>query len=232
MEQLDKSKYLGWKLVGEGGYAKVYKAFDKDQGIDVAIKEIAYSKTNFDVYDMDRMDEITALQSIDEYVPQYYGYWVDDTPGNEYTYIVQEFIYGQTVEELYYDEEDNDRELTDGDWERLWIIAGKLLEAVSYINEIGWIHGDLSPSNLMWTGTDLIVIDLGMATRENKSRWDDVSMVMSTIKNAAQIVVGKDDSLHPVQDRIRMLRDYYNKNRGGIDVSDLLNYYRDISQHF
>lgn len=228
MEQLDKSKYVGWEFVGEGGYAKVYKAFDTVHGIDVAIKKVWYSEKEFESHDLDRLDEIHALQSIDKYVPQYYGYWIDDTPGEQSTYIVQQFIYGQTVEQLYYDEEGNDRELTDGDWERLWIITGKLLEAIAYINELGWTHGDLSPSNLMWTGSDLVVIDLGMAKRGNVSRWDDVSMVMSTIKNAAQIVVSRDDSLHLVQDRIRELKDYYTENRKRITVANLLQKYREI----
>lgn len=230
MEQLDPSKYVGWEFVGEGGYAKVYKALDTEHQIDVAIKQVRYSAKEFEDHNMKRFDEIEALQSIDRYVPQYYGYWIQDTSEEQNTFIVQQFIYGETVEQLYYDEDGNDRELTDGDWERLWIIAGKLLEAVVYINSLGWVHRDLSPSNIMWTGSDVVIIDLGMARRDHTSDWGDVSMIVSTIKNAAQIVVAKDESLHPVQDRIRALKDFYMKHRKSIitSVEDLLIYYRQL----
>ena len=47
--------------------------------------------------------------------------------------------------------------------EKAWFILGELLEAVTEMNMLGYQHGDLHGNNVLWTGTNVVIIDLGTA---------------------------------------------------------------------
>lgn len=143
------------KVLGSGGFGKVYEAVDLHSGETIALKEM-FSKTD-DWEQCCNMTEVKALQSLNH-----------ANIVNLKEVILQDqklfLVYELLDRDLYrlIDEKRSQRQLIEEDKIKLYIY--QLLKGVSYIHKKGYIHRDLKPENLMLTEQDFLlkITDFGI----------------------------------------------------------------------
>ena len=158
------------KKLGAGGYAVVYKAYDKDLDEVRALKVFPNLADN-DLYEIEKLraeckliDKIKATS-----VVQFYGISIKSNP----KYIVLEYVPGGTLEEKLAKAlgfRFSEKEAVE--------IATKIASAMRDVHSEGIIHKDLKPSNIMITDKgDIKVMDFGIsiALRSTKSRTEATS---------------------------------------------------------
>lgn len=179
-------KYFVGKVIGEGGFGITYIGFNMDTDLPVAIKE--YFPAELSTRDTLQGNNINIFAGeaeqlykvgLEKYLREARNLGMfSDLPGivmvkdffyeNETAYIIMEYINGVTVKD------------------HLTKVGGKMkhndvikmmkpvLEAMSSIHEVGIIHRDISPDNIMITRNNQIKLtDFGAArvfdTEDNKS---------------------------------------------------------------
>jgi serine/threonine protein kinase len=160
------------QLVGSGAYAAVYRAAD-EMGRIVALKEYFPAVHPRDVQQLrilwEREKYVLTQVSPHPLMPTFY----DAFEYNKQLYIAQEFIEGQTLQEIIYRYKKLDR-----DWMLKWAI--NLCDALTFLHERCIVHHDLKPANLKITPDGhLVVLDYGAAQYFGPQR-DDVPEVFQT----------------------------------------------------
>jgi len=160
--------YQGLKMIGRGGFARVYmiesksnktcfaaKAFTKDYGIH---PEKIRAK-------MALINEINIMRSLDhENIIKLYE--VHET--DKSVYLVMELVKGQTLESLikkkiFIDDLSGSQSMK---------MIYSILDALRYLAEQGIMHRDLKPSNiLIQDGGKVKIVDFGMATYINTPKY-------------------------------------------------------------
>jgi serine/threonine protein kinase len=141
-------------LLGEGGMAKVYLAYDKKFDTNVAVKLLNKEYTHNEnirkrfvaeaksMFRMSHPNIIKVTDLIDE----------KDTVA-----FVMEYIEGETLKEYI----DRKGRLTDNE---IKSIFSQMLDAVGYVHEQNLVHRDIKPSNFMVTpGGKVKLMDFGIA---------------------------------------------------------------------
>ena len=149
--------------VAEGGMATVYEAWDREAETEVALKII-----KAEIFDDPNLRE-RFRREIDVMEALKHPYLLEILESGQLDdkrlYIVLPLHRQGTVADV----------LREGPVERTMLMdwARRLLEALSYMHEMGVIHRDLKPSNLLRTGRKIIVADFGIALRaEDMDRRD------------------------------------------------------------
>lgn len=145
------------------GY-NVYKGLDKINKYDVAIKIFkSYGSTiNRNTY----CREIEVMKKIQEtdcqsYAPKIYDSFITDNTlinsGRPIFVIVQELLYGSTLDEIIY---------TNKNIDYLYMIASHVLKIVDCLHKNNIVHNDIKSSNFIWNGKLLKIIDFGESSYE------------------------------------------------------------------
>lgn len=79
----------------------------------------------------------------------------------KHNFIVMEYI-PKTIE-MYVCENNKTKLLSSCD------ILKKLIDAVTYLHNFGYVHRDLKPDNILVKNNEILLIDLGMTTKENNN---------------------------------------------------------------
>lgn len=146
------SRYIIKELVGKGGMAQVYRAYDPQTQRDVAIKVIGVGREQ-DQVSRKRFEleaKIMASLSHPNIVPVLdYGY-IDGKP-----YLVMEYIKGGSISDVVDKQIPYDK--------AAWLLA-PIAKALDYIHHQKIIHRDIKPGNILLsqTGTPLLS-DFGIA---------------------------------------------------------------------
>jgi hypothetical protein len=153
MEALDVVSRFGDRfdapcVVGEGSTATVLQAFDRELGVQVALK-VAFPEARSTVL---REFQLGAVLS-HPHLPTY----VQCLEADDQLMVVLEWVEGVDLADL------------PGPVEPDWIetLLEQVSSALGYLHTAGLVHGDLQPSNLR-VGTDgwVTLLDLGFATRD------------------------------------------------------------------
>lgn len=156
------SRYVDWRQVGEGGFARVFKVFDTRLNQHAAIKLLKLdAMRNADM--RRRMEDglandVLAARSLysKSICPTY-----DLYDGPEGVGLVMEFIDGIELRKWLNDRKDDRFSRTPECLEVLRSVTAALVEAHAKI-----IHRDLKPENIMLRGGDIrapVIMDLGFA---------------------------------------------------------------------
>lgn len=151
-------KVLWKKPLGEGGFGAVYLATDRKSGEKVALKQISKKYTN----DMGFQREMDAFMHLRRYGghPNICGLRENFDEGNYFYFSLDLISGGEMFDHLIrsgpYSEEDAARHVRD------------VASALNFMHEIGFVHGDLKPENLMLSTentSDAVIklIDFGCA---------------------------------------------------------------------
>ena len=154
--------------LGRGQYGIAYLAWDTVHSRDVVLKHASASR------------EVGALQKLSSH-PYCAAFLLCLHEVIRYggrDYLVLEYIPGTVLE------------YGDFPLEKLWLMLGELLQAITYIHSQGYTHGDIHDRNIMWTGTEVKLIDFGRAGESppgDMSYRYDVVYVLAAIMNHANI---------------------------------------------
>jgi serine/threonine protein kinase len=144
------------KLIGEGAFARVYRARDATEGRNVALKILKEAfRTDAEILERFRR-EAFAVASIDSpHVVSLYDFGVS---GDE-MFIAMEYIEGPTLRELAAAREWDARSLR--------LVVGQIAEAVAAAHKQNIVHRDLKPENVVLvrraSGHQVKVLDFGLA---------------------------------------------------------------------
>ncbi len=146
------------EVVGEGGMATVYKAFQKSLQRSVAVKVLYYYEDNSLARFELEAKAIASLRHRNILIIYEYGEQ-ESTP-----YIVMEYVDGGTLEDR----------LIEGEpmaWKRAIDLIIPVSEALFYAHEQGIIHRDIKPSNVLMPQDDWPVLaDFGLVKHSDEDQ--------------------------------------------------------------
>lgn len=147
-------KYTIKSLLGRGGMAEVYRAYNPDLAQDVAIKVLNPSFVKSDEASTRFRREAQAIAGLSHSnIVRVYDFAVQD----HYHYMVMELLDGVPLDELL-------KEYPQGmPHDQITNFFGQLASAVSYAHEQGVIHRDIKPSNMIIVEDRLVLTDFGLA---------------------------------------------------------------------
>ncbi len=150
------------QLIGEGGMATVYKAFQPSLNRHVAVKVLYYQEDTSRVRFLREAKAIAALRHRNILIIYEYGEQ-DNVP-----FIVMEYVPGGTLEDRL-----NGQPL---EWRRMVELTIPVAEALAYAHSHGIIHRDVKPSNILMPQDDWPVLaDFGLVKRSE----DEKGLTMS-----------------------------------------------------
>lgn len=179
----DLSEYKIGDLLGEGTYGQVFKATGKEGKV-YAIK---FSKTPYvvglpteineliqEVYGLWKnelgLGEIVALKKIRTLknrglLPVMVDYGVTTRDNDPVSFIVMEYIEGKTLTKFMDCSYESGWYMSQEQFNRL---SSLLFGAVSIFHSLGFVHLDINPNNIMFTGESIKLIDFGFSCSAEK----------------------------------------------------------------
>ena len=181
-------RYLVGRVLGEGGFGITYIGCDLNLEMKVAIKEYfpidrvyRFSNASLDVSNYSHaaekfhsgkvkfLQEARTMARLDK--QQNIVCVKDFFEKNNTAYIVMEYVEGTTLKELV-----NQRGGRIPAGELLYMLA-PLFPALTSVHELGLIHRDISPDNLMLENGKIILLDFGCA-RESASQSETMTIAL------------------------------------------------------
>ncbi|MEU4790454.1 protein kinase [Micromonospora tulbaghiae] len=145
--------------VGAGGMSVIWRARDEVLDRVVAVKVLAPSlAADARFRDMVREEARSAAQLDHPHVTAVHDYGETVAPDGSITsFVVMELLSGEELEHL----------LTQGPlpWPAAVETGAQVAEALAAAHRLGIVHRDVTPANVMMTGTGAKVLDFGIATR-------------------------------------------------------------------
>ncbi len=153
-QELFAGRYRLDGLVGSGGMANVYKAYDEKTGVSVAIKMLKDEHKD-DMEFLRRFErEANAVISLSH--PNIVQSYEAGTDENGVSYIALEYVEGMTLKEYIKVRGCiPPRETVN--------IANQVLDALKHAHDNGIIHRDVKPQNVMISGNSVKLTDFGIA---------------------------------------------------------------------
>ena len=165
-------RYALKELIGQGGMADVYLAYDEILKRTVAVKVMRSSLIGDPVYVTRFHREASAAASlIHKNIVQIYDVGEDE----DNYYIVMEYVPGQTLKELIHKRGAlHYVEAVD--------IMKQVVSATSKAHSMGIVHRDLKPQNIMVTDSGVVKIgDFGIASIQSLSQVTQTDTIMGSL---------------------------------------------------
>ena len=182
------NRYRLDQIIGRGGMAEVWRAWDTRLGRDVAIKRLRADLATDPTFQARFQREAQSAAGLNHpnIVSVYDTGAQKDASGVEIPFIVMELVQGTTLRDLLRD----GRQILP---ERSLEFTAGVLDGLSYAHRHGIVHRDIKPGNVMLTTTGTIkVMDFGIARA--------VSDTSATMTQTAA-VIGTAQYLSPEQAR-------------------------------
>ncbi|WP_329049033.1 protein kinase [Amycolatopsis sp. NBC_01488] len=166
-------------LIGSGGTARVYQAFDRRMRRDVAVK--VYDRGAVAVEQLRRAREKTIQASIDH--PRVVALFDSGTDGDR-PYLVMQLVAGENLAQR----------LLGGPLpvEQVTELAAQLAEALAHVHDRRVVHRDLKPANVLLGGDGPLISDFGIAHELDSTHVTGTGLVTGTAAYLApEQVVGE-----------------------------------------
>ncbi|MGW4466734.1 protein kinase domain-containing protein [Micromonospora sp. NPDC004704] len=145
--------------IGAGGMSVIWRARDEVLDRVIAIKVLSASlAADAKFRDMVREEARAAAQLVHPHVTAVHDYGEEVSPDGTVTaFVVMELLTGEELE----------TRLLDGPlpWVEAVEICAQVAEALAAAHELGIVHRDITPSNIMMTSVGAKVLDFGIATQ-------------------------------------------------------------------
>jgi serine/threonine protein kinase len=169
-----EKRYEIREKIGQGGLGAVYRGYDIRMSRDIAIKRISVANDDPELQEESTrqlVKEAGALASLQHpHIVTIYDVGSDqDGP-----YVVMELISGKTLDELI--------ERAPLTWTDFRELAVQTMEALIAAHELGMIHGDIKPTNLMLTWLpsgkfQMKIVDFGLATLTHSQSLEELQVI-------------------------------------------------------
>ncbi|MBN4076594.1 protein kinase [Gemmatimonas aurantiaca] len=164
--------YTTISTLGEGGMARVYLA-ENEAGEKFALKisraSVPYARETL-------VAEYESYQKLNhDCFPKVYDLIED----GERLVMVMDLLEGSDLEIVLEDRREGVGMFEDP--EETIKVALKIMQAMSYAGEVGIVHADLKPANILINGDDVKVIDFGLATGVTTLTAEDIKEIKGTI---------------------------------------------------
>jgi len=177
--------YTMGDFIGQGAFAKIYEAIDKNSMKKYAVKTINYTTFNNPIVILNMIiNEIQVLKRVSHpNIVQYYGaYLHEDT-----IYIVMEYCKNGSIQEIY---SDMRKPLSE---EQTIYLCYQVLKALQYLHENGIVHRDIKGANiLLEEDGNVKIIDFGTSGDlffgEEKEKRNRLSFVGTPYWMAPEII--------------------------------------------
>ena len=181
-------RYRVVSLIGNGGMAKVFRAFDEALTRDVAIKLIPLADSNPEAVRRQR-NETDVLASLNHHaLVTLFDVGTTATREGEHAYLVMEYVDGPTLRSMI-DEPMPAREVAE--------IGENIAEALHYTHGRGIVHRDIKPANIL-------LADSAMPDRRYHAKLADFGIARlmgSAHLTSTGFIVGTASYLSPEQAR-------------------------------
>lgn len=184
------------KILGEGSFGTIYKAVSKVDDQTYAIKKLKNigSVEANTIQEFEIMKRISYEGSCHPHIVCYYDIFkaIDDK-GVENIYVVMEFINGNSLYDKMSKVESQNKKLP---MPTIKKYMKQLLETMAFMHNMGMVHLDLKPENIMINENgDIVILDFGFAC----------SIIEQKIK--CNRIAGTDDYMSPelVMARLRLI---------------------------
>ncbi|MET7705288.1 protein kinase [Micromonospora sp. NPDC005413] len=145
--------------IGAGGMSVIWRARDEVLDRVVALKVLAPSlAADARFRGMVREEARAAAQLVHPHVTSVHDYGETVAPDGSITsFVVMELLSGEELE----------LRLTEGPlpWTEAVEVGAQVADALAAAHRLGIVHRDITPANVMMTGTGVKVLDFGIATR-------------------------------------------------------------------
>ncbi|MGC4744477.1 protein kinase domain-containing protein [Micromonospora sp. DT201] len=145
--------------IGAGGMSVIWRARDEVLDRVVALKVLAPSlAADARFRGMVREEARAAAQLVHPHVTSVHDYGETVAPDGSLTsFVVMELLSGEELE----------LRLTEGPlpWAEAVEVGAQVADALAAAHRLGIVHRDITPANVMMTGTGVKVLDFGIATR-------------------------------------------------------------------
>ncbi|MCO8121023.1 protein kinase [Stieleria sp. TO1_6] len=157
LPRVNYNEFVLGKLIGSGGFGKVYLARMQSDGRTVAVKFLRKAFWQIEDARQSFLREIDIASQVSHPgVIRYLGYGESPHGG---PYVISEWIDGHSLQ--------NATAAKEQQWIR-WLV--QICEAIQAVHQVGLIHGDLTPSNVLVDAHDRITItDFGFSQASAKS---------------------------------------------------------------
>lgn len=194
------------ELIGQGGMADVYLAYDDILKREVAVKILRSSLTGDPIYITRFHREARAAAALcHRNIVEIYDVGEED----DLYYIVMEYVRGQTLKELI-----NKRgalhyvEAVD--------IMKQVVSATALAHSMGIVHRDLKPQNILVTDSGIVKIaDFGIASIQSLSQVTQTDTIMGSLHYLAP-EIARGEKATPQSDIYALGVVFYELLRGGV----------------
>lgn len=177
-------RYTIYDLLGMGSYGLTYLCTDEQTGQDVALKESKPSKGKLAVRLLDREADVMNRMEHPA-IPQL----LDVFTYRARSYIVTEYILGETLEQCIFDQ---GRKYTEQECLEL---VRQLLAPIMHVHEQGFIHGDVRIPNVILRDGQVHLIDFGLARRMGEPLLPELKRRMRELPEPEDELAAPDQDL-------------------------------------
>lgn len=177
-------RYTIHDLLGMGSYGLTYLCTDEQTGQDVALKESKPSKGKLAVRLLDREADVMNRMEHPA-IPQL----LDVFTYRARSYIVTEYILGETLEQCIFDQ---GRKYTEQECLEL---VRQLLDPIMHVHEQGFIHGDVRIPNVILRDGQVHLIDFGLARRMGEPLLPELKRRMRELPEPEDELAAPDQDL-------------------------------------
>lgn len=156
-ETILDDRFVVQELLGQGGFATVYKVFDSTAEVMRVLKLVLAD--HMSVYQRLRQ-EYKTLEQLPPHPYVSRVVWADQLADGT-PYILFEYVKGLDVKKVV---EEHTLSLEDA-----LTLASQVAEGLAHLHDHGVYHQDIKPSNLLWTGHSVRIIDFNVAVSDQNS---------------------------------------------------------------
>lgn len=165
-------RYQAMRLIGQGGFGRTFLAIEVDNPVaepteqhspPCVIKQLLPQQPNTTGVELTLFQqEAQRLKELGQHsqIPALIDFFEQD----DRLYLVQEFINGQTLEQVLSEQ----GPFTET---QIWQLLKDLLPVLKFIHDRQVIHRDIKPANLIQSGDRLFLVDFGAAKLVDPADW-------------------------------------------------------------
>lgn len=173
------SRYSIMERIGTGGMARVYRAKDETLERDVAVKILHDHLADDDMFRQRFEREAKFIANLNHpNIVQVYDYATIEQEDKHFCYMVMTYLPGKTLKAVMDENVENQRLMPHA--EVLQIIRD-IAEALHYAHQIGMVHRDVKPANILFNERgQAILTDFGIARLAEGSKLTQDNVAVGT----------------------------------------------------